>query len=148
MYSYPNAINNLVKEFSRLPGIGKRSAEKLAFHVFNYSSLELERFVNAVQDVHLQVRYCTKCFNLAEDEYCIICNDSKRSNNTICVVESFKDIVAIEKTSKYNGLYHVIMGSINPVNGIFADNLKIKELIDRIEKENISEVILAFEYNN
>ena len=143
MYNYPTAINKLIKEFNRLPGIGLRTAEKLVFTIFNYNAEEIERLVKSLENIRLQVGYCKNCYNLAEDELCEICKDANRDQTIICVVETFKDIVALEKTAEYNGVYHIIQGNISPVNGVFAENLKIKELLDRIKNNDIKEIILA-----
>lgn len=133
----------LIEEFNKLPGIGKKSATRLAFHVLDLKEEEVNNFAKAIINVKVYVKKCKICGNFSENEICNICSDETRDNSIICVVEDGKDILPIEKTRKYNGSYHVLNGKIAPLNGITPDKLNIKSLLNRIANESIEEVIFA-----
>lgn len=140
---YPKSLAKLVEVFSKLPGIGKRSAERLAFYFLKCNKEEAMDFAFAIRDLRKNLRSCSVCFNLAEDELCAICSNPARDDTLLCVVEMPRDVISIEKTGSYRGLYHVILGRIAPTEGVEPEHLKIKELVDRIQNGNFEEVILA-----
>lgn len=148
-YKFTPSIDKLIKEFARFPGIGPKSAEKLALYMLKYSKDEVETLCSTLLSVKTKTRFCDECFSITEKDKCDICSNPKRSREVICVVESFKDVLSIEKTSEFRGLYHVLGGHIAPLDGIGPDDLKITELIKRIEYYNkvgqvpVEEVILA-----
>lgn len=133
----------LIEEFNKLPGIGKKSATRLAFHVLDLKEEEVVNFAKAITNVKIYVKKCKICGNFSENEICNICSDETRDNSVICVVEDGKDIIPIEKTGKYNGSYHVLNGKIAPLNGITPDKLNIKSLLNRVANESVEEVIFA-----
>ncbi|MCD8049739.1 MAG: recombination mediator RecR [Clostridia bacterium] len=139
---YPEALRLLIEEFERLPGIGKKSAVRLAFHVMNMSDEKAERFVGAVENARAKVHLCPVCQNLTDGELCPVCASEKRDRSVICVTEGPKDIVAMEKTHEYNGLYHCLHGVISPMDNIGPEDIKLKELLSRLN-EDVKEVILA-----
>ena len=139
---YPVSLQELIDEFNKLPGIGHKSAVRLAFHVMNMPEEKVQKFVNAINRAKTSVHLCSKCQNLTDKEVCDICASTKRDTNVICVMESPKDVTALEKTREYNGLYHVLHGAISPMDGIGPDDIKIKELISRLTPE-VTEVIMA-----
>ncbi len=132
-----------IEELSKLPGIGKKTAQRLALYILKSEQDSVDRLVKSIADLKLKLHFCLRCFNLAEADLCEICQNVKRDTCKICVVEEASDVIAIEKSNEYNGLYHVLGGVLSPLSGITANDLKIKELLLRFEKENISEVILA-----
>ncbi len=132
-----------IDELSKLPSIGRKTAQRLALHLLKSDPVDVENLANAILDLKRKIKICKRCFNIAVDEYCEICKSEKRDQQTICVVEEVSDIVAIEKTNEYNGLYHVLGGVLSPLAGTGADSLHIKELLTRIHEENTTEVILA-----
>ncbi len=134
-------ISNLIDEFAKLPGIGRKTAQRLAFHVLNMREDQVVKFSNAIVDAKRKTHFCSKCFNITDKDPCMYCTDPKRDNTVICVVESSKDLLAIEKTREYRGLYHVLHGAISPMDGIGPDDIRIKELIERLS--DIKEVIVA-----
>lgn len=136
-------LENLVDQFERLPGIGRKTAQRLAFYLINEDSSYAENFSNAILNAKKNIRQCSKCHNLTDDDVCSICKDDKRDKQVICVVENAKDVNAFERTGEYNGLYHILNGLISPMNGIGIENLTIKELLVRVSDENILEVIMA-----
>ncbi len=140
---YSEAIKRLIGEFEKLPGIGHKTAVRLAFYILEADESAAKNMAEALVYAKQKVRFCTKCFNLSENEVCDICANSKRDTTTICVVENVKDVVAMEKTHEYKGLYHVLHGAISPMNNITANDIKIKELISRLSDDNVREVILA-----
>lgn len=142
MTSITDSIDKLIEEFSKLPGIGQKSAQRLAFYVLKIKKDEAKKLAQAVLRVKEKVTYCSVCFNLTEDDPCKICKNKKRDSSVICVVEEANDVVAIEKTNQFEGLYHVLGGVLSPLNGIGPDELRIKELMLRLKKA-IKEVILA-----
>lgn len=132
-----------IEELSKLPGIGKKTAQRLALHILKNEQSTVDNLVKSIIDLKTKLHFCSRCFNLTEDELCEICKSTKRDTTKICVVEEASDLIAIEKTNEYNGLYHVIGGVLSPLSGVTAHDLKIKELISRFENESISEIILA-----
>jgi recombination protein RecR len=142
MSSITNSIDKLIQEFSKLPGIGQKSAQRLAFYVLKIKKDEAKKLAQTILAVKDKVTYCSVCFNLTEDDPCKICKDKKRNSSVICVVEEANDVVAVEKTGQFKGLYHVLGGVLSPLNGIGPDELRIKELMLRLKK-GVKEVILA-----
>ncbi len=136
------SLENLICEFSKLPGIGRKSAQRLAFYLLKQSKEEVEALAQALIDVKEKTRLCSVCFNITEVDPCPICRDATRDHTTICVVEEANDILAIEKTGMYRGVYHVLGGVLSPLDGIGPENLKIKELLARLT-DDVQEVILA-----
>lgn len=132
-----------IEELSKLPGIGKKTAQRLALYILKNEQGSVNNLVKAIIDLKTKLRFCNRCFNLAEEELCEICKSVKRDTSIICVVEEASDVIAIEKTNEYNGLYHVLGGVLSPLSGVSSDELKIKELVSRFEHESISEIILA-----
>ncbi|MBS4033805.1 MAG: recombination mediator RecR [Ignavibacterium sp.] len=132
-----------IEELSKLPGIGKKTAQRLALFLLKSSSESVENLLIAIQDLKTKIRFCSKCFNLSEDNLCKICQSHKRDTTIICVVEEASDVIAVEKSHEYSGLYHVLGGVLSPLSGVGPDDLKIKDLMRRFESEHIKEVILA-----
>jgi recombination protein RecR len=133
----------LIEALTRLPGVGKKSATRLAFHILRSSTAEAQGLARAILDVKEKIHLCTLCFNLTDEDPCRICGDERRNRETLCIVEGPNDLIAIENTGEYKGRYHVLHGAISPLEGIGPENLKVKELMDRLRKEKVSEVILA-----
>jgi recombination protein RecR len=144
---YEGAIQDLIDELGRLPGVGPKSAQRIAFHVLSADPADVNRLANTLRKVKELVRFCTTCFNVAESEQCRVCRDTRRSNEVICVVEEPKDVVAIERTGEFRGRYHVLGGAINPLEGIGPDNLRIRGLLIRLGTGEIKELILATDPN-
>lgn len=141
---YPKSINELIELFSRFPGVGAKSAERMAFYVANYFSEEdVSNLANTLKIVKTNLRPCTKCGFITEDELCLICDNDFRDTKLLMVVENNKDLVALEKSGQFNGLFHVLGGAISPMNGIGPDDLRIDELIERVKNEGFEEIILA-----
>lgn len=138
-----NALDRLINELSRLPGIGRKTAQRLAIFILKSDAQYAESLAEAIQDLKHETQLCERCFNIAEDKLCSICSDPHRDSSKICVVEDIVDIFAIEESSEYNGLYHVLGGVISPLAGITAEQLHLSELMDRLGKENINEVLMA-----
>jgi len=143
MGSHAKPIDDLIEALTRLPGVGKKSATRLAFHILRSNTAEAQRLARAILDVKEKIHLCTLCFNLTDEDPCQICRDDRRNKETLCIVEGPNDLIAIENTGEYKGRYHVLHGTISPLEGIGPENLKIKELMDRLRKEKVSEVILA-----
>ena len=143
MRSHAKPIDHLVEALTRLPGVGKKSATRLAFHILRSSTAEAQGLARAILDVKEKIHLCTLCFNLTDEDPCQICQDEHRNRETLCIVEGPNDLMAIENTGEYKGRYHVLHGTISPLEGIGPDNLRVKELMDRLRKEKVSEVILA-----
>lgn len=139
---YPVSLQELIEEFEKLPGIGHKSAVRLAFHVMNMPQAKTQRFIDAINKAKTNVHLCSKCQNLTDKPLCDVCSSTKRDNSVICVMESPKDVTALEKTKEYSGLYHVLHGAISPMDGVSPEDIKIKELIARLTPE-ITEVIMA-----
>ncbi len=142
MNYYSSQITKLIDELSKLPGIGAKSAQRLAFHIINMPQEQVERLSGAMVDAKKNVRYCRECFTLTDQELCPICKSEKRDHQTIMVVENSRDLAAYEKTGKYDGVYHVLHGAISPMLGIGPGEIKLKELIQRLQG-NVKEVIIA-----
>lgn len=143
MAYYVGPLENLINKFRSLPGIGTKSAQRLAFHVLSLPEKEAEDFANAVLNAKKSIHYCKECQNLTDREKCSICENPKRDRSVICVVESPSDVIAIEKTKEYKGLYHVLHGVISPMENIGPADIKIKELLYRLQDEEVKEVIIA-----
>lgn len=142
---YPKKFNDLIQAFRKLPGVGQKTAERYAYTVLGWNEEEFTEFQNVINHMKEGVHYCKKCGNMSEGEYCEYCMDLNRNTHMICVVQSPKDIAAIESIQEYNGLYHVLHGVINMQKGILPDSLNIASLLERIQKEDIEEVILALD---
>ncbi|HLG32587.1 MAG TPA: recombination mediator RecR [Ignavibacteriaceae bacterium] len=132
-----------IEELSKLPGIGRKTAQRLALFLLKTDNEQFKNLISSLENLKTKLRFCNKCFNLSEEEFCLICKSEKRNKNIICVVEEASDVIAIEKTNEYNGLYHILGGVLSPLSGISPDSLKIKELLKRFKREEIQEVILA-----
>lgn len=143
MIPYVDALNKLISQFSKLPGIGQRTAERLALYILKISPGEAKALAHAILEVKDKVGYCRLCNNLAQKELCRICENGRRDKSTICVVEEPYDVLAIEKTQNYHGLYHVLLGALSPLDGIGPMDLKIADLLERIKAEKVKEVIIA-----
>lgn len=140
---YPPSLGNLIDQFSKLPGIGRKSAERLALHVLRSPRELAERLAQSLVEVKERIGFCSICFNLTDKDPCPICSDQRRANGTLCVVEGPGDQLAIEKSGAFSGRYHILQGVLSPLDGIGAEDLRIAELMSRIRRENIGEVILA-----
>lgn len=140
---YSETINKLINEFEKLPGIGHKSAVRLAFYILESPIDVAQNMANTLIDAKNKIKFCSVCYNITENDPCDICSNKKRDGSVICVVENVKDVVAMEKTHEYKGLYHVLHGSISPMNNITAGDIKIKELLERLKDDEIKEVILA-----
>lgn len=143
MFGLPRAFEKLVEELQKLPGIGPRTAYRLAFFILNMSNDDALAISSAIAELKEKVRHCTECYSLSESELCPICADPGRDRSLLCVVEEPRDVYAIEKTAEYRGLYHVLGGALSPVDGIGPEQLRIKELIRRVRENDIKEVIIA-----
>ncbi len=143
MSVYAGPVQDLIDELGRLPGVGPKSAQRIAFHLLKLSTEDALRIATAIAVVKERVSFCTICFNISEGDACGICSDTRREASVVCVVEEPRDIVAVEKTGEYRGRYHVLQGAISPIEGIGPDQLRVKELLTRIEPEGIEEVILC-----
>ena len=144
---YEGAVQDLIDELGRLPGVGPKSAQRIAFHILNADTADVARLAQTLRRVKDEVRFCAICFNVAEQERCRVCRDARRTDELICVVEEPKDVVAIEKTREFRGKYHVLGGAINPLEGIGPDNLRIRELMARLAAGTVTELILATDPN-
>lgn len=140
---YEGPIQHLIEELGRLPGIGPKSAQRLAFHLLATAAADAERLAKAILEVKARVRFCERCFNVSELEECRICRDTRRDARSLCVVEEPRDVHAIERTGEFRGRYHVLGGAISPIDGVGPDHLRIKELLARIGAEDVTEVVLA-----
>lgn len=140
-------LAKLIDEFNKLPGIGKKSAQRLAFYILSKDYNYVKNFSDIMLEVKDKVKYCEKCFNITDKNICSICNSEKRDEDIICVVETPKDVLAMEKLNEFKGVYHVLHGVISPLNEIGPDDIKIKELVERVAKGNVKEVILATNLN-
>ncbi len=143
MSKLPESIQKLIEEFNKLPGIGPKTSERFVFYLLKQSKLELEKFALALSHLKDKIKTCSVCYNFTEKDPCEICGDKKRDQKTICVVAESPDQEAIEKTSEYHGSYHVLGGTINQVEGIGPENLRIQELINRLKKDHLKEIIIA-----
>ncbi len=132
-----------IDEFSRFPGIGRKTAQRLVLHLLRAHQEDYDRFLESLRNIKDKLRYCNKCFNITENEICEICSSDKRDNKILCVVEEINDVIAIEKSNEFKGVYHVLGGVLSPLNGVTHEDLKIDELMNRISNEDIQELILA-----
>ena len=144
---YEGIIQELIDELGRLPGVGPKSAQRIAFHIIQSDRVDVSRLAEILKTVKERVKFCTTCGNISEEELCRICKDPRRDNSSICVVEESKDVLAIEKTREFKGKYHVLGGAISPIDGIGPENLRIKELMTRLAQTQINEVIIATDPN-
>mgnify|MGYP003331877130 FL=1 len=142
---YEGIIQDLIDELGKLPGIGPKSAQRIAFHIIQSEQLDVTRLAEILRDVRTKVKFCAECGNISEDQKCQICSDPRRDSKLICVVEESKDVLAIEKTREFQGKYHVLGGAISPIEGIGPENLRIKELLTRLH--DVEEVIIATDPN-
>ncbi len=140
---YPKAIATLIEQFQKFPSVGPKSAQRMAFYLLRMPLSEVQKFAQSMVEAKENTRTCEICFNLSSSSPCEICSSERRDHSTICVVAETKDLIAIEKTNEYNGLYHVLQGLISPMDGIGADDIRIKELLNRLTDEGVKEVILA-----
>jgi recombination protein RecR len=140
---YTQPVQALIDELGRLPGIGPKSAQRIAFHLLKMSVDDAHRLASSITEAKARVRFCDRCWNVAEAELCPICADDRRDPSIVCVVEESRDIVALERTGEFNGRYHVLMGALNPLDGVGPEDLKIKELFARLVPEGVREVILC-----
>ena len=143
MSMYSPSIEKLIQSFEKLPSIGNKTAARLAFYILNASEQETNEFVSAIVSAKKNLKYCSKCYNISDTDPCPICGNAKREQSQICVVEDVRDIIAMERTHEFRGVYHVLHGSISPMNGIGPDDIKIKELLSRLMDGQVKEVILA-----
>jgi len=144
---YEGVVQDLIEELGRLPGVGPKSAQRIAFHILQSDPADVGRLVFALTQVTEKVRFCTVCGNVSEQDQCRICRDPRRDPAVICVVEEPKDVVAIEKTREFRGFYHVLGGAISPIDGVGPDDLRVRELMTRLASDQVTEVILATDPN-
>ena len=144
---YEGAVQELIDELGRLPGVGPKSAQRIAFHILESDNEDMKRLANAIVTVKERVKFCTICGNVAEQETCSICRDPRRDPSAICVVEESKDVIAVERTRSFRGKYHVLGGSINPIAGIGPEQLRIRELLSRLSDDQVQEIIIATDPN-
>jgi recombination protein RecR len=144
---YEGIIQDLIDELGRLPGVGPKSAQRIAFHIIQSERVDVTRLAEVLKTVKERVKFCAICGNITEEELCKICRDPRRDSTSICVVEESKDVIAIEKTREFKGKYHVLGGAISPIDGIGPENLRIRELMQRLAETQISEVIIATDPN-
>ncbi len=140
---YADSVQQVIDELGRLPGIGPKSAQRLAFHLMKVPVEDTSRLTAAIDEMKAKVRFCDRCFNLAEGALCAVCTDDRRDSSLLCVVEDPRDIVAVERTGGFRGRYHVLGGAISPIEGIGPDQLRVREMVARLEPEGVVEVILA-----
>ena len=140
---YTKPLAQLIEFFQKFPGVGPKSAQRMAFHLLKMPLGEVQRFSQILVDAKENIHYCSTCFNMTASDPCEICTDTRRDNSVICVVAETKDLIAIEKTREYKGLYHVLQGTLSPLDGIGVEDIRIKELLTRVADENVKEVILA-----
>ena len=143
MSDYSPSIEKLIESFEKLPSIGHKTAIRLAFHMLDLDQEKTEEFINSILEAKKNLKYCSKCFNISDTDPCPICSSPKRDSSIICVVEDVRDVIAMERTHEFKGVYHVLHGSISPMNGIGPDDIKIKELLTRIAENDVKEIILA-----
>ena len=143
MAIFAGPVQDLIDELGRLPGVGPKSAQRIAYHLLKIPKLDANRLATAIVEVKDKITFCTRCFNIAEGDECQICRDPGRDEKSLCVVEESRDIVAVERTREYKGRYHVLQGAISPIEGIGPEQLRVAELLARITDEGISEVILC-----
>ena len=144
---YEGVVQDLIDELGRLPGVGPKGAQRIAFHLLQAEPADVRRLAEVLVEVKAKVRFCSVCFNVSEDEQCRICRDPRRDATILCVVEEYKDVVAIERTREFRGRYHVLGGAISPIDGVGPDQLRVRELLARLGTEPIAELILATDPN-
>ena len=147
MTGFPVSMKSLIEEFSKMPGIGPKSAQRLAFHILKSSKTDAEALSKAILKVKDSVKFCNICNNLSDENLCEICKSPSRSKSLLCVVEEPNDIATIERSGTFNGVYHVLLGSLSPLDGIGPSDLKIKELLERVKKDKFKEIIIATDFN-
>ena len=140
---YSPSIEKLIESFEKLPSIGHKTAQRLAFYMLDLSKEEIKEFTDSIVNAKNNLKFCSKCYNISDTDPCNICSNPKRDESVICVVEEVRDVLAMERTHEYNGVYHVLHGSISPMNGVGPDNIKIKELLARLMDGKVKEIILA-----
>ena len=143
MSYYSPSIEKLIESFEKLPSIGHKTAARLAFYILDATEEETNEFISSIVNAKKNLKYCSKCYNISDTDPCIICSNPKRDPSIICVVEDVRDIIAMERTHEYKGVYHVLHGSISPMNGVGPDDIKIKELLSRLMDGSVKEVVLA-----
>ena len=143
MSAYTQPVQALIDELGRLPGVGPKSAQRIALHLLKAPEADVQRLASSITVAKEKVRFCSRCFNIADDDLCPICQDARRDSTTLCVVEEARDIIAIEKTGVFRGSYHVLLGAISPMDGIGPEQLKIRELVARLGPEGVNEVIMC-----
>jgi len=143
MSFYSPSIEKLIESFEKLPSIGHKTAARLAFHMLDLDERRTNEFINSIIEAKKNLKYCSKCFNISDTDPCPICSSPKRDSTNICVVEDVRDIIAMERTHEFKGVYHVLHGSISPMNGIGPEDIKIKELLDRLKDGDVKEIIIA-----
>ena len=143
MSIYSPSIEKLIESFEKLPSIGHKTAQRLAFYMLNQSDEEIKEFTDSITNAKKNLKFCKECFFTSDTDPCYICSNPKRDHSTICVVEDVKDVIAMERTHEYNGVYHVLLGSISPMKGIGPNDIKVKELLNRVMNGKIKEIILA-----
>ena len=143
MSYYSPSIEKLIEAFEKLPSIGNKTAARLAFHILDASEEETKEFVQAILDAKKNLKYCSQCYNITDTDPCPICGNQNRDHSIICVVEDVRDVVAMERTHEFKGVYHVLHGSISPMNGVGPDDIKLKELLSRLMEGQVKEIILA-----
>ena len=144
--AFPRVMQRLMEEFSKMPGIGVRSAQRLAFYILRSSQKDIDSIISAIREVKANVRFCKTCNNLSEGELCLICSDPSRDTTKVCVVEVPSGVIAMEKSGAYDGVYHVLLGTLSPLDGVGPGDLKIEELIGRVKKHHVREVIIATDF--
>jgi len=140
---FEGPVQRLIDELTRLPGVGRKSAQRVAFHLLSVEEADARRLATAITDMRDQVRTCRRCFNVASSDECMICRDERRDTSAVCVVERAQDIAVIERTQEFRGRYHVLGGALSPISGIGPDQLRVAELLVRIEQETVKEVVVA-----
>lgn len=140
---YPDSIERLIENFEKLPSVGRKTAERLAFHILESRNVEVQEFLDSIVDAKRKLKYCSNCFNISDKDPCDICINESRDKSVICVVEGVRDIVAIERMDEYKGVYHVLQGTLSPMHNVGPEDIRIKELMERIKKDKPKEVILA-----
>jgi recombination protein RecR len=144
---YEGVVQDLIDELGRLPGVGPKSAQRIAFHLLQADDTDVRRLADVLIEVKARVKFCSICFNVSEDDLCRICRDPRRDQTVLCVVEEYKDVVAIERTREFKGRYHVLGGAISPIDGIGPDQLRVRELMMRLSDGTVTELILATDPN-
>lgn len=140
---FADAVQQVIDELGRLPGVGPKSAQRLAFHLLKLPVEDTTRLTDVITEMKSRIRFCERCFNISEEQLCLICSDQRRDGTVLCVVEEARDIVAVERTGEFRGRYHVLGGAISPIDGVGPDQLRVTELLGRLQPESVAEVILA-----